>query len=187
MEAGDAWLNFCTGGGGYGDPLDRDPERVRVDVRRGLCTLNEARQLYGVVLTERVAVDAAATAALRREVRAGRLARGVRLGEDWRASDIDGDRARLRVGETLVVSETSSGLVLGCARCHRVFGPATEDPRRRALMVQVPLSALSPLNVHALPDVVVRQYCCPGCGVMFSTDVHFEREDPAMPEMHLRL
>jgi N-methylhydantoinase B len=187
MEAGDAWVNFCTGGGGYGDPLDRDPERVRVDVRRGLCTVDEARALYGIVLTERVAVDAPATAALRREVRAGRLARGVRLGEDWRAPDIDGGRARLRVGETLVVSETSSGLVLGCARCRRVFGPATEDPRRRALMVQVPLSALSPLNVHALPDVVVRQYCCAGCGVMFSTDVHFEREDPAMPEMHLRL
>jgi N-methylhydantoinase B len=187
MEAGDAWVNFCTGGGGYGDPLDRDPERVRVDVRRGLCTRDEARQLYGVVLTEGMAVDAAATAGLRRESRDGRLARGVRLGEDWRAPAQDGGRARLRVGETLVVSETPGGLVLGCARCRRVFGPATEDPRRRALMVQVPLSALSPLNVHGLPEIVVRQYCCPGCGVMFSTDVHLESEDPAMPEMHLRL
>jgi hypothetical protein len=85
------------------------------------------------------------------------------------------------------VSDTTAGAVLGCARCGRPFGPATEDPRRRALMLQVPLASLSPLNVYGLPEVVVREYCCPGCGVMFSTDVHLATEDPAMPEMHLRL
>jgi hypothetical protein len=131
-------------------------------------------------------VDAPATAALRRDVKADRLARGIRLGADWPAPG--GERPeRFRVGETLIVTETADGPALGCARCRRVFGPATEDPRRRALMIQVPLASLSPLNVHARADVVVRQYCCPGCAVMFSTDVHFEREDPAMPEMHLRL
>jgi N-methylhydantoinase B len=187
MQAGDAWVNFCTGGGGYGDPLDRDPERVVVDVRRGLCTRDEARRLYGVVLGDRGLMDVGATDAVRRELRAARLTRGTRLGEDWRGPGLDGARERFRVGETLMVSETTGGLLLGCARCRRVFGPATEDPRRRALMVQVPLASLSPLNVHALPDIVVRRYCCPGCGVMFSTDVHYEHEDPATPEMHLRL
>src|SRR5262245_4022133 len=82
LEAGDAWVNFCTGGGGYGDPLDRDPERVRVDVRRGLVTPDEARRLYGVVVTDDLVVDAGATAARRAEIRAARLARGVRLGGD---------------------------------------------------------------------------------------------------------
>ena len=187
MQVGDAWVNFCTGGGGYGDPLDRDPERVVIDVRRGLCTRDEARRLYGVVLGDRGLVDVAATDAVRREVRAARLARGTRLGEDWTGPGLDGARERFRVGETLMVSETTGGLVLGCACCRRAFGPATEDPRRRALMLQVPLASLSPLNVHALPDIVVRQYCCPGCGVMFSTDVHYDHEDPATPEMHLRL
>jgi len=187
MEAGDAWVNFCTGGGGYGDPLERDPARVVVDVRRGLCTRDEARRLYRVVLGDDAMVDAAATAAARGQARADRLARGTRLGDDWRGPGLDGGRDRLRVGETLVVGETPGGLVLGCARCRRAFGPAAEDPRQRALMLQVPLASLSPLNVHALPDIVVRQYCCPGCGVMFSTDVHYEHEDPATPEMHLRL
>jgi N-methylhydantoinase B len=187
MTAGDAWVNFCTGGGGYGDPLDREPERVRADVRRHLCTAEEARRLYGVALTDRMAVDPGATAALRREHLAARLASGVRLGEDWRAPADGGRRERLRVGRSLVVSDTTAGAVLGCARCGRPFGPATEDPRRRALMLQVPLASLSPLNVYGLPEVVVREYCCPGCGVMFSTDVHLATEDPAMPEMHLRL
>lgn len=187
MEGGDAWVNFCTGGGGYGDPLTRDPERVRVDVRRGLCTRDEARGLYGVVLTGDLSVDVEQTEKLRGELRVGRLTRGVRLGEDWPAP-AGGGRERLRIGEALAVRDTAVGPVLGCAHCGRAFGPATEDPRRRALMVEVPLSSLSPLNAHGLEaEVVVREYCCPGCGAMFSTDVHLRNEDPAMPEMHLRL
>jgi N-methylhydantoinase B len=187
LEAGDAWVNFCTGGGGYGDPLDREPGRVAVDVRRGLCTRDEARRLYGVVLTGG-AIDAGATAARRDELRAERLARGVRLGEDWAPPANGGGRERFRIGDVLVVRDTAAGPVLGCVRCGRAFGPGTEDPRRRALMVETSLSSLSPLNVHGLEDdVVVRLYCCPGCGTMFSSDVHLRAEDPALPEMHLQL
>jgi N-methylhydantoinase B len=39
-----------AGGGGYGDPLERDPERVRRDVVRGWVTAGAARDEYGVVL-----------------------------------------------------------------------------------------------------------------------------------------
>jgi N-methylhydantoinase B len=186
LEVSDAWVNFCTGGGGYGDPLDREPERARVDVRRGLCTRDEARRLYGVVINDDGTVDVQATAAARSDARAERLARGVRLGADWQPP-ANGGRERLRIGEVLVVRDTTAGPVLGCLRCGRAFGPAAEDPRRRALMVEAPLSSLSPLNVHGLAEVVVRRYCCPGCGTMFSSDVHLRGEDPAMPEMHLRL
>jgi len=55
-------------------------------------------------------------------------------------------------------------------------------------MVEVPLASLSPLNVHGLESkVVVRTYCCPGCGTMFSSDVHLRGEDPARPEFQLAL
>ena len=87
----------------------------------------------------------------------------------------------------LAVRDTTAGPVLGCARCGRAFGPATEDPRRRSLMVEAPLSSLSPLNTYGLEaEVVVREYCCPGCGTLFSSDVHMRGEDPARPEIHLR-
>lgn len=43
---------FMAGGGGYGDPWVRDPERVREDVIDGLVTLESAREDYGVVLQE---------------------------------------------------------------------------------------------------------------------------------------
>ncbi|SNY70120.1 hydantoinase B/oxoprolinase family protein [Paractinoplanes atraurantiacus] len=62
-------LHFVTwGGGGWGDPLARDPELVAKEVRRGLVTREGARR-YGVVVDEAGAVDAAATAEIRGEAR----------------------------------------------------------------------------------------------------------------------
>ena len=63
---------LTTGGGGFGGPLDRDPERVRHDVRRGWVSEEKARDTYGVVLDlepELFAVDHLATAAVRDEAR----------------------------------------------------------------------------------------------------------------------
>jgi N-methylhydantoinase B len=66
VEAGDQ-LHFITwGGGGWGDPLQRDPQIVAREVREGLVTPEGARR-YGVVVTEGQ-VDVAATDELRRRV-----------------------------------------------------------------------------------------------------------------------
>ena len=61
------------GGGGFGPALERDPDAVRDDVLDELVSLDRARDKYGVVFTGSVedydlAVDVAATAALRKEV-----------------------------------------------------------------------------------------------------------------------
>ena len=53
------------GGGGFGDPMTRDPVRVGRDVNLGYVTKAAALSDYGVVIGENGAVDAAATAALR--------------------------------------------------------------------------------------------------------------------------
>jgi N-methylhydantoinase B len=72
VEAGDR-LHFITwGGGGWGDPLERDPALVALEVEQGLVTAEGARR-YGVVLKDRQ-VDAAATEALRIKIRAERPA-----------------------------------------------------------------------------------------------------------------
>ncbi len=62
MGAGDTVHVRTPGGGGYGDPLSRDPEMVRRDVARGYFTVEDAARDYGVVLAgEPLAVDLAAT------------------------------------------------------------------------------------------------------------------------------
>jgi N-methylhydantoinase B len=67
-------LHFVTwGGGGWGDPLERDPALVALEVDRGLVTAEGAGR-YGVVLADDGSVDAAATATLRDQLRADRPA-----------------------------------------------------------------------------------------------------------------
>ncbi len=64
LEPGDVVSIFAPSGGGYGDPRERDPQRVRADVRAGALTVEQARQQYGVVVIDGH-VDQAATAAAR--------------------------------------------------------------------------------------------------------------------------
>jgi N-methylhydantoinase B len=66
------------GGGGWGDPLERDPALVRADVAEELVSMSAALEQYGVVLDRALAVDEAATKALRSELRAGRPERDAR-------------------------------------------------------------------------------------------------------------
>jgi N-methylhydantoinase B len=72
LKPGDAFKIRSGGGGGYGSPLERPPERVADDVRQGYVTLKAATDLYGVVLDPATfVVDVAATERLRAAKRAG--------------------------------------------------------------------------------------------------------------------
>jgi N-methylhydantoinase B len=53
------------GGGGWGDPRAREPERVRLDVVRGYVSLDAAREDYGVAFKSDLSIDTDATARLR--------------------------------------------------------------------------------------------------------------------------
>lgn len=65
-------LHFITwGGGGWGDPLERDPELISKEVVQGLVTVNGALD-YGVVVDEKGIVDVGATEDLRASIRAQR-------------------------------------------------------------------------------------------------------------------
>jgi len=63
---GDVIVFHNPGGGGYGDPFERDPEMVLSDVTNGYVSLEKAREDYGVVIDPRtMKVDLAATQRLR--------------------------------------------------------------------------------------------------------------------------
>ncbi|MFQ5690873.1 MAG: hydantoinase B/oxoprolinase family protein [Gemmatimonadota bacterium] len=65
FNPGDVISNRTGGGGGIGDPLQRDPERVREDAIDGYVSRNGAREDYRVVLDEDLRIDWEATEALR--------------------------------------------------------------------------------------------------------------------------
>lgn len=73
VKEGESWYALSSGGGGYGDPLTRDPELVRDDVRNGFVSAEAAEHDYGVILHRTTfEVDAPTTLALRARLAAER-------------------------------------------------------------------------------------------------------------------
>ena len=72
VDAGDKLVFRTAGGGGLGDPLERDPSIVAQEVRRGLVSESAAEAEYGVVLTEDGSVDESATDDRRAEIEESR-------------------------------------------------------------------------------------------------------------------
>ena len=77
LQAGEQLLHLLSGGGGYGDPLQREVERVREDVLSGFISFERARDVYGVVfanaeLSDGLSVDKSATERQRASLSAAR-------------------------------------------------------------------------------------------------------------------
>ena len=65
VDPEDRILAISTGGGGYGNPKERDINRVAKDYRDGVISLDRARDVYGVILDDNGAVKEAETYKLR--------------------------------------------------------------------------------------------------------------------------
>jgi N-methylhydantoinase B len=97
VEAGDRFTRPSAGGGGFGDPLERDPDAVREDVADGYVTVERAAKDYGVVVRAvdadlaRFEVDGDATERERAAIRAAR--------EGWLGEDAEAVAERYRAGE----------------------------------------------------------------------------------------
>lgn len=81
---GDLFLSMFSGGPGYGDPLERDPESLMEDIERYVFTPETVRRAFGVVVDgdgDRPSVDRDATQRERAEIRARREARSVPFDE----------------------------------------------------------------------------------------------------------
>ncbi len=66
LAPGETVISYTAGGGGYGPPHERPPEKVGHDVEEGWITRKRAREVYGVVFDNGGKIDMPATAALRK-------------------------------------------------------------------------------------------------------------------------
>ncbi|GEE00071.1 hypothetical protein nbrc107696_05170 [Gordonia spumicola] len=163
LAPGEVLFMHWQGGGGYGDPLRRDPASVAADVVNGKVTTDGALVNYGVVV-DGESVDEAATAATRDEMLAQRRDRStIPASQDAR---VDLSAAR-RVDDNLAQLTIGDAKVIACAHCGRILGD-TKSGHLSLAHYEGPSSEAGP-QVTSAPgeyvdaDVVFRQQCCPGC------------------------
>jgi N-methylhydantoinase B len=82
LQSGDVVREETAGGGGWGDALAREPQRVAEDVHQGYLTAAQAIGRYGVAIDDAGAVDEAATAAARAEIAAARISLEVQVANE---------------------------------------------------------------------------------------------------------
>ena len=87
LEQGDVVVMETSGGGGYGDPLERDPERIAKDLGEGLITKEKAKTRYGVIFKGN-GIDSVKTNQERETKRKDRFHFNVRFrdGEEYRGT-----------------------------------------------------------------------------------------------------
>lgn len=67
IKPGEGFNTRSGGGGGFGPPIERKPEKVAYDVREGYVSIEEAREIYRVALLPDGGLDLEATAQLRQD------------------------------------------------------------------------------------------------------------------------
>jgi len=158
LHQGDVFAYSFQGGGGYGDPIRRDPARVARDVKNGVVTRKRADEIYGVVLRDDGGVDAEATHARRQAIRAERLGGKTPKADPPPAT-----------GLAEVNPAIDTGKHFRCL-CGADFGPATQDWKPRAQRRLRPPRTFSPyLTLHT--ELELREFTCSACGTLLEIEV----------------
>jgi N-methylhydantoinase B len=176
MCPGQVHVAVTQGGGGFGDPIDRDPSLVAADVAGGAVSERRARLDYGVLLTASGEVDQAGTAGARHEIRVRRL----RGGRPSRARQRRPDTAR-RFSHALDLVTGPDGEWVCCRKCGTELAAVGDDYYATLLLEETPAASAAPWGA-AYPGAerfVIRRLHCPGCAQQIDVQVA-AHDDPLL-------
>jgi len=173
----DVYAVRWTGGGGFGDPLERAPADIEHDLENYAITPAAAHSLYGAVLCDDRTVDVAATAAVRAEIRAARVRHRAR------PAPARNGVLLFEASVALEARRDADGAYWACTKCGTALGSTAANYKDCCLREDHPVSASNPLigdPLRFIDDAVAfRQFCCPGCGTQIDNEIAVER-DPVL-------
>ncbi len=169
MSDGQVQFIVSQGGGGFGDPIERDPQAVHADVMEGLVTVEGARRDYGVVVSDDQ-LDLASTEAMRLRIRSDRLE-----GRSPRPAVPPVHGRPFSYAFTVATRDGRDRVV--CRRCGEELCDTGESVYAHAVIREVPAAARAPFHlIYSGSEEFVLRYCyCPHCGKQF--DVQIGRRD----------
>jgi N-methylhydantoinase B len=184
QEPEDVYAVLWSAAGGYGDPFERDPERVREDVVENLAVSRDAaREIYGVVIGEQGTLDLETTRQLRAKQRARRLRKGA-------PPDVLAGKVAARASENLDLRRERGGLRYACAKCAADLGAVRDNYKDQCVVEERDIAAANP-NIgdwrrYVDDRPVFRQFYCPGCGALIENEVA-RADDPVLRDIELKL
>jgi len=176
----DVYAVRWTGGGGFGDPMERAPCDIEADLEDYAITEAAALSIYGAVTDGNGRVDVEATEQLRASIRCERV---KKHGANVRSRD---GALLFEAGACLHVRRDDDGPYWSCGKCSTELGALTENYKDRCIREDHPVSASNPLI--GAPDrfiddkVVFRQFFCPGCGRLIDNEVAVD-SDPVLEDI----
>lgn len=172
----DVLFQEWNGGGGYGDPIERDPESVKSDVANGLVSLKYARQVYGVVLVPDTGeIDRGKTLSRRKYIRNQRL-RFTRSAMDMQKNNSKGpgvNNTFHRLGEYIFTSKVDGKWRDFCQKCGCLLSEAGENYKLHVPMAEYPLTRANPRNSKT-KRFVLREFYCPDCATRIEVDMNLK-------------
>ncbi len=163
--------DFTQGGGGFGDPLERDADRLQRDIDSGIYNKWSAERFFGAVIDDNGRIDHKATKIKRAELRMARLDGNPNGG---RSHAPDGAQTIFQPHAELDIVETDRGLVWCCRQCRAVLGTAHENYKKFAQMSEESLDTVSEFHLPS-GDAFIGEfiyYFCPSCGIQLQVDVY---------------
>ena len=178
LRPGDVFVASPHAGGGYGDPLQRDPALVARDVENGLVSSAWAERAYGVALGPDRAALERETEALRSRLRMDRSqpAEARRPLPDGSGAPL-GDRAADGPLGALLLADGWAY----CSACRLSICPGGQHAKEHLLRRRDPLGRAGPCLAGRWqcdsPDFELWQYLCPHCGELLAIEQHRKGED----------
>jgi len=160
VRKGDLLILKLAGGGGYGDPLDRDPEKVREDVKEGYVSKEQAYEYYGVVLENDLSVDEQQTERLRQKILTERVWLEVIHSEEYPYAGVRGEhricRLSPKTAEVLQAEDNDLLELIGKNICP-LRAWLTVDPAMHPQIVPLDKIGQSILGVEPKDKIMVQR------------------------------
>lgn len=165
--------DYVASGGGYGDPLDRDPKKVARDVKTGTTSFEIAQRIYGVIVgSDNYSVDRKQTENLRQQVREERIKDAKRLAHV--ANPPNGALKRtLKIHEYLEITRNGNQQFIHCVRCGHKICDAKDNYKKYSLRRIVGLDRVARYPLPSGDGYLghYHEYLCPGCATLLQIDL----------------
>ncbi len=204
----DVYAVIWSAGGGFGDPIERDPERVRDDVfEQAAVSKQAAKVIYGVIFKADESVDETRTARLRASIRQKRMAYPGASFDGRKAPELaalepitenlalyrldqPGGNRRIKASDRKNMPRLPKDSMRWCCRgCRADLGFMRENYKLACKQHDAPIQSANP-NIgdwrrYIDDEPVFRQFFCPGCGRLIENEIA-RRSDGLLHDIELR-